>query len=106
MKPEEITALAREYAEEYTKKKYPNAPGHVRERIVEGRLEHMEDFIPWLLQRYCLVEKEYVNEAYKGAIETSRLGEETGAYSLCTFGSARRILLESLFPDLGKEVLG
>ncbi len=31
MNDPEITALAREYAEEYTRKKYPNAPDHVRE---------------------------------------------------------------------------
>ena len=43
---DEIAKLAREYAEEYTRKQYPNAPSHIRERIIEGRLEHMEDFIP------------------------------------------------------------
>ena len=75
MKESEITALAREYAEEYTKKKYPNVPGHVRERIVEGRLEHMEDFIPWLLRRYCLVEKEAVRKEYESVKDTTDDGE-------------------------------
>ena len=62
---DEIAKLAREYAEEYTRKQYPNAPSHIRERIIEGRLEHMEDFIPWLLCTHCIVSKEKVNEEYE-----------------------------------------
>lgn len=96
MNDTEITALAREYAEftdtSDVEKKYISAI--------------CENFLRYTLRRYRLVEKECVNEAYKGAIETIQLGEETGAYSLCTFGSARRILLESFFPDLGKEAEG
>ena len=60
--------------------------------------------LEWLLRRYCLVEKSKVAEEYKRAIETNRKGKETGAYSLCTMGSARKVLLESLFPEIAKEV--
>lgn len=87
MTDHEITALAREYAEEYTKKKYPNAPGHVQERIIEGRMEHMEDFIPWLLRRYYLVEKEKAQQV-KNCINTKAVD----------------VVMNLLFPDLGKEV--
>ena len=62
--------------------------------------------LEWLLRRYCLVEKSKVAEGYKRAIETNRNGKETGAYSLCTMGSARKVLLESLFPEIAKEVEG
>lgn len=58
MTNDEIAKLARKYAEEYTREKYPNAPGHIRERIIEGRLEHMKDFIPWLLRTHYIVSKE------------------------------------------------
>lgn len=60
--------------------------------------------LEWLLRRYCLVEKSKVAEEYKRAIETNRNGKETGVYSLCTMGSARKVLLESLYPEIGKEV--
>lgn len=101
MTDQEITALAREYAEEYTKKKYPNAPGHVRERIIEGRMEHMEDFIPWLLRRYYLVEKSKAREAYKDAQKDQHNSERDFALTLA--GRNRSAVLIDLFPEIAKE---
>lgn len=101
MDNDQITALAREYAKEYTKKNYPNVPGHVRERIVEGRLEHMEDFIPWLLRRYCLVEKKQLIEEYKSAKHDSKMAHRERLYTVLSVASARKALLESLFPEIG-----
>ncbi len=100
MKESEITSLAREYAEEYTRKKYPNAPGHVRERIIEGRLEHMEGMLPWLLRRYCLVEKSKIKEVWSMI---------TGVYldhDHITYDGARYLFNEVLFPEIAKEVEG
>lgn len=94
MTQEEITALAREYAEE-------------KASIMQGSLGtkiQAELVIRFLLRRYCLVEKGKVAEEYKRAIETNRNGKETGVHSLCTMGSARKVLLESLFPEIAKEV--
>lgn len=103
MNEDQITALAREYAEEYTKKKYPNVPGYVRERIVEGRLEHMEDFIPWLLRRYCLVEKKDVEAKYQEAKE--RYFNPDDEIEKTMYGG-RMSMLEYLFPEITKEVEG
>lgn len=91
MTPEEITALAREYAGEI----------HYGDNFFENENKR---FLAWLTRRYCLVEKSSVAEEYKRVIETNREGEETGAHILCAMGSAQKILLESLFPDLGKEM--
>lgn len=102
MTDDQITALVREYAEEYTKKKYPNAPGHIQERIVEGRLEHMEDFIPWLLRRFCLVKKSKIREAYKDAQKDQHNSE--GDFALTLAGRNRSAVLIDLFPEIVKEV--
>lgn len=103
MSDPEIIALARECAEKYTKKKYPNAPGHVRERIVEGRLEHMEDFIPWLLRRYCLVEKSKVVAEYKNVAKAVKAKREYNL-TLSEDKLAKADLLFDLFPEIAKEV--
>jgi len=95
---EEITALAREYAEEIRPYNDKTAPLSILD------IREAERLIRFLLRRYCLVEKSKVAEEYKRAIETNRNGKETGAYSLCTMGSARKVLLESLFPEIAKEV--
>lgn len=116
MTNEQIQALAREYAEGINPvnqlNDYPEAKmiadmmRNALSEVTANQIKDFEGFLRFLLHRFCLVEKECVNEAYKGAIETIRFGEETGAYSLCTFGSAKRILLESFFPELGKEAEG
>lgn len=103
MTQEEITALAREYAEEI----YPHEEGEdlgQMEFLRSSAEKHIEASIKMLSRRFCIVEKSKVAEEYKRAIETNRNGKETGAYSLCTMGSARKVLLESLFPEIGKEV--
>ena len=98
MNLEEITALAREYAEAIRPYNDKTAPLSILD------IREAERLIRFLLRRYCLVEKSKVAEEYKRAIETNRNGKETGAYSLCTMGSARKVLLESLFPEIAKEV--
>ncbi len=113
---EEITALVREYAEEINPANqlndYPEAKmiaDIMRNALSEATANQIKDcegFLRFLLRRYALVEKSRVTDEYKRAIETNRKGRETGAYSLCTMGSARKVLLESLFPDLAKVVEG
>lgn len=104
MDNDQITALAREYAEEYTKKKYPNVPGHVRERIIEGRMEHMEDFIPWLLRRFCLVEKSNVMEIYEKKKRMEDMAGELHKPLMGLWFKAGLKLLEDFFPEIVKEV--
>lgn len=105
MTPNQINALAREYAEEYTRKEYPNVPGHVRERIIEGRLEHMEDFIPWLLRHYCLVEKSKLEtewERCRRLLNNAMTNPEKYPTTIARMGG-RLALLETLFPEFFKD---
>lgn len=87
----EITALAREYAEE----------------IYRGSAEfidEVEQVICWLSQRFCLVEKSKIQEEYHEAnicrTHFERYGAQWGALT------AKMAILERFFPDLGKEVEG
>lgn len=98
----EITALAREYAEECT-----NPSGFSKatyEEMVEERVENASYVLRWLCDRYCLVEKSKVEEEYHEAnicrTHVERYGAQWGALT------AKMAILERLFPDLGKEVEG
>lgn len=91
MKESEITALAREYAEE----------------IYSGSAEfidEVEQVICWLSQRFYLVEKSKIQEEYHEAnicrTHFERYGAQWGALT------AKMAILERFFPDLGKEVEG
>lgn len=104
---DQIIALAREYGEYVANRlDYDMCPDpELRHKlVVKGHSEAAQSVLEWLLCCYALVEKSKVADEYKRAIETNRKGRETGAHSLCTMGSARKVLLESLFPEIGKEV--
>lgn len=92
MNDDQITALAREYAEE-----------GIYVQIVE---DDAAEFLRWLLRRYCLVEKEAVRKEYNEAIRAVREGYRERLDTMIVVNNSRRVLLESLFPDLGKEVEG
>lgn len=94
MNDKTITALAREYAE------FTDMSPVDKKNISSI----CECFLKYTLRRYCLVEKEAVSKEYGRAMETTQKGIETSSYVVCTIGTAQRALLESLFPDLGKEV--
>lgn len=98
MKPEQITALAREYAEEcvdpqgFSKSTY--------EELVEEKAENVDYVLSWLSTRFCLVEKEAVRTAYQQAMEQGK-----HAHLKCQVESRAKLrLLESLFPDIAKDV--
>lgn len=86
----EITALAREYAEETV--------SHTR--LSTTIADDTEDVIRFMLRRYCLVEKDTVREALWKL--TDKFLEDNDHKA---FGAASAAI-ESLFPDLGKEVEG
>ncbi len=93
MSEEEITALAREYAEE-------------KASIMQGSLGtkiQAELVIRFLLRRFALVEKGKVNEMYKTAMEVSSLPKSVEARG---YAISRLQTLESLFPEIAKEVKG
>lgn len=96
MTQEEITALAREYAEE-------------RASVMQGSLGtkiQAELVIRFLLRRFCLVEKSKVIDAYKSARKDIIDGNKSRIGGLIAMGGANGALLESLFPEIAKEVEG
>lgn len=96
----EITALAREYAEE------ENPTGSYGDNIVERRMDlsisrdEAERVLTWLTRRFYLVEKEAVRKQFESA---KRLIDARDYNKRC-IGVGGRGVLERLFPDLGKEV--
>lgn len=89
MKPEAITALAREFSRE-----------HEDSAIA---YHAAKDVINFLLRRYRLVEKSKVSEMYDVAMEVSRLPKSVEARG---YAISRLQTLESLFPGIAKEVEG
>lgn len=94
MNDDQITALAREYAEQTD-----GSPADIayRKAIAENTLR-------FLLRRFCLVEKKQVIEEYKSAKHDSKMAHRERLYTMLAAASARKALLESLFPEIGKEV--
>lgn len=101
MTPEEIAALAREYAEWVTDvpkaKELPNCLLNEANKLISDGAERM---LTWLLRRYALVEKEAVRKQFEDA---KRL-LETCNYNKKCIGVGSRGVLERLFPEIGKEV--
>lgn len=97
----EITALAREYAEEI----YPHEEGEdigQMNFLRDNAIRHISSTLKMLLRRYCLVEKEAINNTYQQAIEQGK-----HAHVRCQVESRAKLrLLESLFPEIAKEVEG
>lgn len=99
MSEDQITAIAREYAEEI----YPN----LSDKIISLRtleIKNAERLIRFLLRRFCLVEKSRIQEEYQKAKTQIKDGKELGLHVLVTLGGAKEALLESLFPSIAKEV--
>lgn len=105
-------SLAREYAEEISPvrqlKDYPEAKmivdimRNTLSKMTAEQIKDFEGFFRFLLRRYCLVEKEAINNAYQQAIEQGK-----HAHVRCQVESRAKLrLLESLFPEIGKEVEG
>lgn len=101
MKDTEITALAREYAEEMIKgKPAEELPNCLKNSLLTMNTEYVAEIFQWLTRRYCLVEKEVVRTTYQQAMEQGK-----HAHVRCHIESRAKLrLLESLFPDIAKEV--
>lgn len=95
MEQDQITALAREYAEEcidpygFSKDTY--------EEMVEEKAENVAYVLRWLSTRFYLADKEKAKAFYRG--------ETFGELDFIELVSSRRIL-SSLFPEIAKEVEG
>lgn len=93
MDDDQITALAREYAEE-------------RASMMQGSLTtkiQAEDVIRFLLRRFCLVEKSKVEKEYQSSKHYFEHTDNSNPTQKQYFWG-RICALEYLFPDLGKEV--
>lgn len=90
MTPDQITAIAREYAE-FT----DMSP--VDKKNISAICEC---FLKYALRRYCLVEKEVVRTTYQQAMEQGK-----HAHVKCQVESRAQLrLLERIFPEIAKEV--
>lgn len=85
---EQITALAREYAEETVSMRHTTG-------IVA---DEAEGVIRWLLHRYALVEKSKVQETWEEITDVYL------AHRHITYDGARYLFNEVLFPEIAKEV--
>lgn len=89
---EDITSLAREYAE------FTDLSPVDKECV--GAI--CENFLRYTLRRYCLVEKSKLREAYKDAQKDQYNAEKDFALTLA--GRNRSAVLVDLFPEIAKEV--
>lgn len=101
---EEITALAREYAEEMNPLSFYEC-GNIAERNADLRIdkENAKLLLDWLLRRFYLVEKSKVKEEYNLALLNLEKAGSARPLNQSYF-DGRREALESLFPEIGKEV--
>ncbi len=96
MKSEEITTLAREYAEEMIKgKPSEELPNCLKNSMLTMNTEYIAEVFQWLTRRFCLVEKEKLKairfrKVYSAEDVRSKFTEEC--------------LIDALFPEIAKEV--
>lgn len=94
MDKDQITALAREYAEETV--------SHTR--LSTTIADDAEDVIRFLLRRYCLVEKEVVRKEYQETCDHEFYATEHKNELYAKLYGMKRLTLESIFPEIAKEV--
>lgn len=102
MTDDQITALAREYAEWVTDvpkaKELPNCLRNEANKLIADSAERM---LTWLCDRFCLVEKEAIHREYdivKRAYDEPQ-NEEEKRVAEFLLG-----LIYCLFPEIAKEV--
>lgn len=95
MNEDQITSLAREYAEELS------PDNKVEREMIE--LDCL-GFLDRVLNNYCLVEKSKIREAYKDAQKDQHNSE--GDFALTLAGRNRSAVLIDIFPEIAKEVEG
>lgn len=106
MKPEQITTLAREYAEEIRADILPFFPRPLPDSIevlIKADQEKAERIIRFLLRRYCLVEKSKAIQIYQ-AKQHILANQDVFGISTATEAAAQKRLMLCLFPEIGKEV--
>lgn len=104
MNDDQITALAREYAEEGAED--VGLPNCLQNETFGLVVTETECVIKWLLRRFCLVEKSKVEEAYKAcaSMRDDNLSPNIESAILHHRGVEGVRVLKSLFPEIAKEV--
>lgn len=105
MTPEEITALAREYGE-HEAKTYSMDSDTKRELYKKVCTNVAESVLGFLSHRYCLVEKEAVRKEYQDATTHVKEAIKSKNPFSESCGKGKRIAIQSLFPEIAKEVEG
>lgn len=101
MTEEEITALAREYAEDMAKgPEFEGLPNCLKANVLELNADYVAGIFRWLCERFCLVEKSKIKEMWK---EITNLYL---AHQHITYDGARYLFNEVFFPEIAKEVEG
>lgn len=99
----EITALAREFAEEMIKgKPSEELPNCLKNSMLTMNTEYIAGIFQWLTRRFYIVEKSKVEDIHKGILV--QLDPKNFGYS--PYNQGRIDLLKSLFPEIAKEVEG
>lgn len=109
MDKDRINTLAREYAEEVYRtahKEMEVLSNCLSNEVINMFAEDMKNKLKWLLHRFYLVEKSKVEDAYQSARKDIRDGYKSKVGGMIAIGGAKGALLESLFPELAKEVEG
>lgn len=97
----EITALAREYAEKKARAdREQGFPEPFINDMIELYKKDMKSALDFLLRRFCLVEKELMEDEYNKTLKEAKLAHPKHQIQSRT----RMRLLKSLFPEIAKEV--
>lgn len=97
----EITAIAREYAEEMIKgKPSEELPNCLKNSMLSMNTEYIAEVFQWLTRRYCLVEKEGLKKKYAELKSEWRMAKGADVYTALI----KMEFFESLFPEIAKEV--
>ena len=105
MDNDQITALAREYAEEMIKgKPSEELPNCLKNSMLAMNTEYIAEIFQWLTRRFYIVEKSKVEEEYQEAKFTC--GNVDPCSDTFAASLAQKSVLERLFPEIAKEVEG
>jgi hypothetical protein len=105
MTPEQITAIAREYAEEATKvdASDPNLSASDLNGIKNDVAEYAVEIIRWLSNRYCLVEKSDV-KPYCKSLQNILAHQERYDVYIVREAEVEMKMFRYFYPEIAKEV--
>lgn len=102
MTDQKITAIAREYAEEFVKAK--GLTSKDCDILFNAICLSTERFLPWLLRRYSLVEKNELKDVRQHIMNKIKVGENLRRKKTIDEGKTQRSIFDALFPEIAKEV--